>query len=369
MGKTFKPIGAGDRATTRTLLHEAIPITGTILSGVYGTWPNDDNVKNFTHGQFQSVYDYPYLSSSANHIFDIMVGLNPTGSALYEDNVAAGFTQYKKKRNNWNLCNQLQVGYSASTEGGNYAVRAAEADLLLDKSGALNDIFVLGFSSLLVKDEIKKGSVSITLGTGSYGYPFGAAGASCRTFTDADATATGAGTKALQGGQYGVLVDTTTQITGGIVWYQGGQIWLSSSCFHADPGNASSPAVSDFYVSASSAGAWTVDQQLVYGTISGSANALRHRIQNISFNNTTAINSQIFFCRAGHSDFNYSTNPTYLNKGKIRVKNNASDPPLTYITTVGLYNGSNELVAVAKLSEPLKKTPENEITIRVRLDY
>ncbi len=186
MGKTFKPIGTGDRATTRTLLHEAIPITGTILSGVYGTWPNDDNVKNFTHGQFQSVYDYPYLSSSANHIFDILVGLNPTGSALYEKNVSAGFTQYKKKRNNWNLVSSLQVGYSASVSGGNYAVRAAEADLLLDKSGALNDIFVLGFSSLLVKDEIKKGSVSITLGTGSYGSPFLGRSSQndTRTFTD-----------------------------------------------------------------------------------------------------------------------------------------------------------------------------------------
>ena len=49
MAKTYKPIGPRDRATTRTLLHESCPITGTIVSGVYGTWPNDDNVKNYTH--------------------------------------------------------------------------------------------------------------------------------------------------------------------------------------------------------------------------------------------------------------------------------------------------------------------------------
>ena len=53
-----------DITTTRTLLHESIPLTGTIISGTYGTFPNDDNIKNYTHGQFQSVYDYPYLSSS-----------------------------------------------------------------------------------------------------------------------------------------------------------------------------------------------------------------------------------------------------------------------------------------------------------------
>ena len=53
----------------------------------------------------------------------------------------------------------------------------------------------------------------------------------------------------------------------------------------------------------------------------------------------------------------------------MRVKNNTTDQPVSYITTVGLYSDNNELMAVAKLSEPLKKTPSNEFTLRVRLDY
>ena len=357
MAKTYKPIGPKDSATTRTLLHESVPITGSIISGVYGTWPNDDNVKNYTHGQFQSVYDYPTLSSSANHIFDIMCGLNPSGSALYS---AATTVQHKKKRNNWNLVTSMMVGYSSSVN--NQVVRPAETDLVLDGSNPINDMFMVCLSSLLTKDEIKKGSVSITVGNGAFATPF----SKTRTFQDVNATATGAGTKTTDGGQYGVLIDTVNAVTGGIVWYQGGQIWLSSSAFHS--GAIDGPGTQQFYATAST-NTWTVDQQLREGTISGSADALRHRIQNISFNNTTAINSQIYFCRIGHADYNYSTNPTYLNKGKIRVKNVASDQPITYITTVGLYNAANELVAVAKLSEPLKKTPENEITVRVRLDY
>ena len=51
------------------------------------------------------------------------------------------------------------------------------------------------------------------------------------------------------------------------------------------------------------------------------------------------------------------------------MKNVSTDSPVSYVTTVGLYNSANELLAVAKLSEPLKKTPSNEITLRVRLDY
>ena len=98
-------------------------------------------------------------------------------------------------------------------------------------------------------------------------------------------------------------------------------------------------------------------------------NAQRNRIKNISFNNTVELNSTIYFCRVAHNEFNYSSNPTYLDSSKLRVKNSTSDQPVSYITTVGLYSSDNELLAVAKLSEPLKKDPNTELTLRVRLDY
>jgi len=108
---------------------------------------------------------------------------------------------------------------------------------------------------------------------------------------------------------------------------------------------------------------------LVSGSISGSCDGIRNRIKNIQFNNTTELNSTIYFCRASHNEFNYSSSPTYLAGSKLRVKNTSLDSPVSYITTVGLYSADNELLAVAKLSEPLKKTPDTELTLRVRLDY
>ena len=54
---------------------------------------------------------------------------------------------------------------------------------------------------------------------------------------------------------------------------------------------------------------------------------------------------------------------------KIRVKTSTLDQPVSYITTVGLYAPDNELLAVAKVSEPLRKDPSTELTLRVRLDY
>ena len=79
MATTFKTLLNNDKTTTRTLLHEAIPITGSILSGTYaepGT--AGSSIKEYSHGMFHSVYDYPYLSSSANHIFDLTAGYHST---------------------------------------------------------------------------------------------------------------------------------------------------------------------------------------------------------------------------------------------------------------------------------------------------
>ena len=100
------------------------------------------------------------------------------------------------------------------------------------------------------------------------------------------------------------------------------------------------------------AGNETVQELFVSGAMSASCDALRQRMYNVQFNNTTELNSTVYFCRAHHNEFNYSTNPTYLSSSQIVVKNNASDSPVSYITTVGLYSSDNELLATAKLSEP-----------------
>jgi hypothetical protein len=87
------------------------------------------------------------------------------------------------------------------------------------------------------------------------------------------------------------------------------------------------------------------------------------------FNNTIELNSTIYFARINHNEFNYSANPTYVSGSKLVVKNNVNDLPVSYITTVGLYSPDNELLACAKLSEPIRKDPNTELTLRVRLDY
>jgi len=81
------------------------------------------------------------------------------------------------------------------------------------------------------------------------------------------------------------------------------------------------------------------------------------------------ISSQFVFTRVRNSEFNYSTNPSFITgSGDLRISNMVNAPQ-TYITTVGMYNDNNELLAVAKLSRPLLKDFTKEALIRVKLDF
>ncbi len=346
--KSFEAINPStDITSTRTFLHEVIPITGSIVSGTY----SDENIKNYTHGMFQSVYDYPYLSSSSNHIFDLALGYDESSILSASANVV----QNSKKINMYNEFAQVLLGYTGSKND----VRMFESDLSLDLIGSMKEVFFVNFSRLLTKDEIKKGSFRMAVSTAAWANP----DQGTITLGDYLSKVDGTGIANAAGGDYGVLHTSSTANIGemghGVIFYQSGIAVLTSSIFEG---------VSDFY-KPSSGVSYGVQESMVTASITGSLNALRHRIQDISFNNTTEINSTIYFCRAPANKFNYSSNPTYTTGSKIRVKNVASDNPISYVTTVGLYNAANELLAVAKLSEPLKKTVDTDLTIRVRLDY
>jgi len=81
------------------------------------------------------------------------------------------------------------------------------------------------------------------------------------------------------------------------------------------------------------------------------------------------VSSVFFFTRLRNKEFNYTTNPSFIDdNGNILYKSLVYDPQ-TFVTTIGLYNDSGELLAVAKLSKPLSKSFVNELNLRVKLDF
>ena len=87
-------------------------------------------------------------------------------------------------------------------------------------------------------------------------------------------------------------------------------------------------------------------------------------------NSEETITSDFVFVRARNSEFNYSENPSFISgsTGEV-IYNEFINQPQVYATTVGMYNNSNELIAVAKLSKPLLKDFTKEALIRVKLDF
>jgi len=80
--------------------------------------------------------------------------------------------------------------------------------------------------------------------------------------------------------------------------------------------------------------------------------------------------SSFYFCDVRSGEFNHSQNPSFFTGSNAELVNSSfKTEPVTYITTVGLYNNNNELLAVAKLSKPFKKDPNTEALIKVRLDF
>ena len=392
---TFKRFLSDDIANTRTLLHEAIPITGSIVNKV--TYTTDSNIKTYGHGMFQSVYDYPYQSSSANHIFDMTFGhsssIKTAGTvtvpgtsadvASVSGTLAASSPSgvddnalFKKRSNIYNQMAQVLNGHDV-----NGSIRGFDQDGDLTGGTKYNALLFFNFARLLGKDEIKKGTFEMKLGT-TVAYnatPTSMhttnilvkdAGAANSYFTNSPAGEYGilkasAGTAA---GQAGGIAAAKVNAACGLIFYQAGVVAITPDLFAKSDTDYAQGFLHTDDCAMNSGGDHILDL-VSTGTNDALSLAVRNRIIDIDFQNTTELNSTIYFCRVGHNDYNYSSNPTYTSSSKIVVKDKRSDSPVSYITTVGLYSADNEMLAVAKLSEPLRKDPTNDITLRVRLDY
>lgn len=104
------------------------------------------------------------------------------------------------------------------------------------------------------------------------------------------------------------------------------------------------------------------NQARLFTAISGAASFL--------LNSKETLSSMYAFVRARNADFNYSENPSFISGSTGAVLYDAFiNSPQTYITAVGFYNDSNELLAVSKLSRPLPKNFTSELNLRCKLDF
>jgi hypothetical protein len=265
------------------------------------------------------------------------------------------------------------------TEFKNMLLGSADLDgLFTMQSGSTtvgaNDIWVIDFSAFKMKDRIDEGLLEFSL-SGSLGQ---------FTFIDnSPFTSQAQAVYQIIAGTLASPPSTPTYEGLGLFYPSNGIIVLNAALMAAKLGITSTVGVGLNGPSGTPGQSWVYNSGLETNPLILYTYNHKTLFESMALCQTTIkvrksefVPARHYFIRVKNRDFNYSNNPTFVfdgtdgvhAKGTIRFADFISDPR-SYITTVGLYNDSNELVAVAKLSRPAVKSFDQELLIKVRLDF
>jgi hypothetical protein len=294
---------------------------------------------------YLNVYQTSSTLSTSEVQFAIAYGnANGSGSILYNDNVTGSsytstiYGQYQNlilgdENNNFIFGSVTSSDFWAlSIDRNRYKESLFPGSLTLRLSGSLGSISLTDDSNYVTTPTYGNAGRIYNLISGSNGVKT----------TTAATTADG---WSLNSGSYGWLLPDIGTIllnsTALSASSAGGGIGLAVSRSFDSPGN---------------------NNARLYRAISGSGN--------FTLNSQENVTSNFIFVRPRSSEFNYSENPSFISgsTGDVIFSSFISNPQV-YITTVGLYNDNNELLAVAKLSRPLLKDFSKEALVRIKLDF
>ena len=218
-----------------------------------------------------------------------------------------------------------------------------------------DDIYVININRSRYKNNLKPGTLNLTLSGSGLGFLH---------LTDDSITATGSAVISNAGRQFNIVSgssgirsgSSTVQVTNsgsyGLFYPDSGFIVLNPAAIDHQ--------ISDLVPGVSVNTADNNHQKLV-DSIGGGVS--------FTIDSEERISSKYYFTRVKNSEFNFTTNPSFIDSsGNLRYTTMENNPKV-YITTVGLYNDTGDLVAVAKLSQPIAKDFSKEALIRVKLDY
>ena len=321
-----------DFAPLSTAVNEVVTVTGSIFA-------SDANVKKFQNiasgtnaidlgGYWETAYDSSPLSALSTPLFDITYG-EATGSAYNIASTATSSNTEKVK-----IHRQFAAMLLGNPDG-RFTINSVTR----------NEAIFVVFKRNILKDELKKGTVALTINSTAPTQYTASDGGAASNF------------KQTVGGDYAPLKYNGTGSEVGQVWYQAGVLVLPPDlCWGAIT-------------------LWSGSKTLINlessGTINQLVDGFRNHVEQIQVNNQTNLQSSVYFCRALNNEFNYSSNPTFTDdQGLIRVTSGSNIlTTQTYITTVGLYDENDNLLAVGKTNKPILKSPQTEAILRLRLDY
>lgn len=228
-----------------------------------------------------------------------------------------------------------------------------------------SEIFVISFSSDLMRDQIDRGQWHLTV-SGSGGLPNTTIIDDYAILTDSEKRENRLVYNIISGSfvdNIGKTVAESSSYSGlGLFYPKNGILVLNANKLSSSAGH--------YYNNLSSSISDPVNHQSLYRKIQSPSITKPCRVRKSEITPSTH-----YFIRVKNQDFNFSNNPSFVYQTTTdsvtrgEILSSLQQEPKTYVTTVGLYNDMNELVAVAKLSRPTKKDFQNELLIRVRLDF
>jgi len=398
---TFKTITSDDIKTTTSVLNQLVDFVEEDISGsntrkkfqVFVTSSANNAV---TSSLFQTVYDQNFTLQTANELFDMTMGIyfnsdTVTGSHASPSQDANQKLLFKEtslmmreKINIYRQHAQLLLGNATSR------FTSPNSNIPSSDNNNINEALFINFKRLFVRDGIKRETFAMKMFASSSRGLAGDAHASNLTVTRINPasgsvilTDVGASTsieRSETGGDVGnIVLASNTAAAVGLMYYQQGIAVLDmKKVFDGNQvmsgtisrvGSSTTADVSGSFIPGfvTSASIDEIIDHVATTRFGSGSNTCA------TFQNNTKLNSTLYFCRATADEFNYSTNPTYTDSsGRLVVVDAGAgrdEKSFAFVTTVGLYDANEELLAVAKLSRPVEKNDEKDLTFRVRLDF
>jgi len=385
-----------DKRTQSDVLEQLIDVIGNDVSSSvtrrkYQVWVTGSGTgAGVTSSLFQTVFDQDFTLQTANPVFDITVGLHTTSDLVTQTTTSydAVNKQYyfpstslmmREKIDNYRTFAQQLLG--DDTQAFSFISGSSSGN-------TIKEALFFSFKRLFSRDQLKRETYALRMfGSGSGIIPavsdLSNSGTSERIFTDLGSTTNV--NYSFPGGSVGTLVDTSTTASVGLIWHDQGIVVLDvSRIFNVTQSitgtiNSVNTATEPFAGSLLSSSVNRLNALFYSASIDDildhvcSTRFTGSDATAMAFQNQTNINSSVYFCNFGADRFNYSSNPTYTdNDGRIVVIDAGQEDiqrSFTFITSIGLYDSDNNLLAVAKSSRPILKNFQRSYTVKVRLDY
>lgn len=383
----YKEFSADDVKTTRSFLNQLVDVVNEDISGSntrkkYQVFVTGGVGPGVTSSLFQTVFDQDFSLQTANAVLDMTFGFSSASAAV----AAVGYTidangkyvfpsqslMMREKMDMYRLHAQALLG-------------DAEEEFILTSGSTtqtIREALFVDFKRLFHRDQIKRETFAIKLNpTASSTGPLGTnlystASSTTKIYSDIGSSQN---KEYSFGGQVSTIVDSAnTTYPVGLLFIDRGIAVLDmsrsldqaieiSGSIRAMNSTGYTPVSCSIMQLATSASIDEFLDHICQTRFSGSAATA------MTFQNITNINSTLYFARLAADEFNYSSNPTYVDEDSrivvIDEGQEETQQSFVMITSVGLYDANDNLLAVAKVSRPVLKQNDRDLTLKVRTDF